>query len=258
MADPATPAASHPDDAAPTPAAGHRSRRARRRDREERPQGAWGKIRETLLVILYAVIIAFLVKTFLLRGFYIPSGSMENTLELNDRIFVNVADSWFHDPSRGDIIVFEDTQGWIPASQQGQVSPARKALSFVGVMPDASENYLIKRVIGTGGDHVVCKDADSEVTVNGRTLDESSYLYPGSHPCGMPFDVTVPDGEFFVMGDHRDASADSRYHIEQKTEFVKADDVVGRAFVTAWPLNRSHLLDDHHEVFADVPAPSKS
>ena len=122
------------------------------------------------------------------------------------------------------------------------------------VKPEDADNTLIKRVIGTGGDHVVCKDADSEVTVNGRTLDESSYLYPGSHPCGMPFDVTVPDGEFFVMGDHRNASADSRFHIETGTQFVSEDDIVGTAFVIAWPLDRFQFLHNPEQTFQDVPA----
>ncbi|WP_129658706.1 signal peptidase I [Rothia halotolerans] len=220
------------------------------------PAGLWPKVKEVLLIVLYALIIAFLVKTFLFRGFYIPSGSMENTLQLNDRIFVNVAGSYFSDPERGDIIVFEDTQDWVP---QGETStnPIRSALSFVGVMPDASQNYLIKRVIGEGGDTVTCTAPDAKVQVNGQELDESPYLFPGAEACGMPFEVTVPDGEYFVMGDHRNASADSRYHIEQGTEFVSQDDVVGNASVIAWPISRWEVLDDHAEVFSDIPAASE-
>lgn len=217
--------------------------------------GLWPKVKEILLIILYALIIAFLVKTFLFRGFYIPSGSMENTLQLNDRIFVNVAGNYFSDPERGDVIVFEDSQGWVPQTAAPS-NPVRSALSFVGVLPDSSQNYLIKRVIGEGGDRVTCTGPDARVQVNGQELDESAYLFPGSQPCGMAFDETVPEGEYFVMGDHRGASADSRYHIEQGTEFVSDGDVVGKASVIAWPISRWTVIDDHEDVFSGIPAPS--
>ncbi|MCT1367379.1 signal peptidase I [uncultured Kocuria sp.] len=232
------------------------ARRAARRDKKQEPEGLWPKIKEILLVIFYALIIAFIVKTFLIRGFYIPSGSMENTLELNDRIFVNVAGNYLSDPDRGDIVVFKDSQHWIPENQSNTSSnPIRDALSFVGVLPDSSQNYLIKRVIGKGGDHVTCCSADGKVQVNGKAIDESSYLYPGAKPSDFPFDVTVPEGEYFVMGDHRNASADSRYHIQQGTEFVKRDDIEGRAFITAWPISRWTWLDSADNVFSDIPGP---
>lgn len=234
-------------------------RRASKSQKKEQPEGMWPKIKEVLLVIVYALIIAFIVKTFIIRGFYIPSGSMENTLQLNDRIFVNVAGNYLSDPDRGDIVVFKDSQHWIPESQAPTSSnPVRDALSFVGVLPDSSQNYLIKRVIGKGGDHVTCCSSDGKVEVNGKALDESSYLYPGAKPSDFPFDVTVPDGEYFVMGDHRNASADSRYHIQQGTEFVKRDDIEGRAFVTAWPISRWTWLDSAEGVFADIPGPKSS
>lgn len=234
-----------------------RAERRRARKQKEKPEGLWPKIKEILVVVVLALLIAFLVKTFLVRGFYIPSGSMENSLQLKDRIFVNVAGNWVSDPDRGDVVVFEDTEGWIPEGQT-QDNPVRDALSFVGVMPDSSQNYLIKRVIGKGGDTVECDAADQEVKVNGKTLNESSYLYPNSLPCGMQFKVTVPDGKYFVMGDHRDASADSRYHISTGTEFVSRDDITGKAAVIAWPFNRAGGIDSHQDVFQDVPAASSS
>lgn len=225
------------------------------RSEQEKP-GLWSRIRGTLVVLFWALLIAFLVKTFLFRGFYIPSGSMEETLELNDRIFVNVASTYFTDPQRGDILVFEDSQEWVNTPQVN-VGPVREALSFIGVLPDSSQNYLIKRVIGVGGDTVSCAAPDAKVTVNGQELDESAYLNPDSvaTPCGEAFEVTVPEGHYFMMGDHRVASADSRYHIEQGTAFVPEDDVVGYAKVIAWPVSRWSLLDDHDEVFSSVPNP---
>lgn len=236
--------------------ASHAASGKKARRQKDRPEGFWPKAKELLLVILYALIIAFLVKTFLLRGFFIPSGSMENTLHLKDRIFVNVAGSYFKDPHRGEVIVFKDSQGWIPEAQKS-TNPVQKGLSFVGVLPDTADNYLIKRVIGVGGDHVQCCSADGRITVNGKAIDESSYLYPGAAPSDFKFDVTVPEGEYFVMGDHRNASADSRYHIQSNTAFVKDDDVVGGAFVVAWPMDRWGGIDDHSEVFQDVPAGKK-
>ena len=166
--------------------------------------------REGGTVILYALVIAFLVKTFLLRGFYIPSGSMEQTLQVNDRVFINVAGSYFSEPKRGDVIVFKDSQGWIPSTQKTS-SPLKDALSFAGILPDTSSNFLVKRVIGTPGD-VVESDGNGKIKVNGVEITEP-YLYPGNPPSEMPFKVTVPAGKYFVMGDHRSNSADSRYHI---------------------------------------------
>ena len=221
-----------------------------------KPGGLWPKVKEVLVVLFWALLIAFLVKTFLFRGFYIPSGSMENTLELNDRIFVNVAGSYLSDPERGDIVVFEDTQNWVPHEQTDQ-NPVRRALSFIGVMPDSSQNYLIKRVIGQGGDTVTCDAPEAKVKVNGQVLDESVYLPPDSEevPCGRQFEVTVPEGHYFMMGDHRVASADSRYHLEEGTAFISEDSIVGEAAVIAWPVSRWTILDDHEEVFSSVPAP---
>ncbi|MDN5603969.1 MAG: signal peptidase I [Kocuria sp.] len=235
------------------------SRASRRKKPQEEPQGLWPKVKEVLLVIVYALIIAFLVKTFLVRGFYIPSGSMENTLQLNDRIFVNVAGNYFKDPDRGDIVVFKDSQHWIPENQNpASTNPVREALSFVGVLPDSSQNYLIKRVIGKGGDHVSCCSSDGKVQVNGKSIDESSYLYPDAKPSDFPFDVTVPDNQYFVMGDHRNASADSRYHIAEGNEFVKNKDIEGRASTIAWPISRWTWLSSPEDVFGDIPSPEAS
>lgn len=215
----------------------------------------WVQVREGGTVILYALVIAFLVKTFLLRGFYIPSGSMEQTLQVNDRVFINVAGSYFSEPKRGDVIVFKDSQGWIPSTQKTS-SPLKDGLSFVGILPDTSSNFLVKRVIGTPGD-VVESDGNGKVKVNGVEITEP-YLYPGNQPSEVPFKVTVPAGKYFVMGDHRSNSADSRYHISDGTAFISKDDVQGNVFVVAWPLNHFGLLQDQSSVFSSVPEPTST
>lgn len=215
----------------------------------------WVQAREGGTVILYALVIAFLVKTFLLRGFYIPSGSMEQTLQVNDRVFINVAGSYFSEPKRGDVIVFKDSQGWIPSTQKTS-SPLKEALSFAGILPDTSSNFLVKRVIGTPGD-VVESDGTGKIKVNGVEITEP-YLYPGNPPSEVPFKVTVPAGKYFVMGDHRSNSADSRYHISDGTAFISKDDVQGNVFVVAWPLNHFGLLQDQSSVFSSIPAPSST
>ena len=215
----------------------------------------WVQAREGGTVILYALVIAFLVKTFLLRGFYIPSGSMEQTLQVNDRVFINVAGSYFSEPKRGDVIVFKDSQGWIPSTQKTS-SPLKDALSFAGILPDTSSNFLVKRVIGTPGD-VVEGDGTGKIKVNGVEITEP-YLYPGNPPSEVPFKVTVPAGKYFVMGDHRSNSADSRYHISDGTAFISKDDVQGNVFVVAWPLNHFGLLQDESSVFSSVPAPTST
>jgi signal peptidase I len=240
-----------------------RERRRNGRARKQRPDTFWGSAREILLVLLWAVLIAFVVKSLLVRGFYIPSGSMENTLQLNDRIFVNVVEPTFGPLERGDIVVFEDAKGWLPEQPDDGAGPSDAvydALAFVGVLPDRTDQHLIKRVVGVGGDHVVCCDGSGRVTVNGQALEErDAYLYAGAEPSEIPFDVVVPEDHYFVLGDHRNASADSRVHLQEPSEdsaFISHDDVVGTAFVIAWPLNRFEWLQNPGDVFGTVPDPS--
>lgn len=220
----------------------------------EKPKGGKRRrensvLKEYALIILYAILIAFLLKTFVVRGFFIPSSSMEDTLQINDRVFVNVAGGLFGEAERGDIVVFKDTQGWMPASSTS--NPVRDALAFVGVMPESSSNYLVKRVIGVGGDHIV-GTADGRILVNGVQLDET-YLKPGVEATDVAFDVIVPERSYFVMGDNRPNSSDSRYHIETGTEFVNDAEVVGEVFVVAWPLSHFTFMNGADEVFEQVP-----
>ncbi|KZE91071.1 signal peptidase I [Microbacterium sp. TNHR37B] len=235
------------------------SLRSRRRSR----RGWWPLMRDILVIIVIAVLVSFLVKTFLVRSFYIPSGSMEQTLQVQDRILVDELTPRFGGYSRGDVVVFRDPGGWLPS----EPTPARSVLveavdwllSVVGISAPDSKDHLIKRIIGVPGDHVVCCNAMGQVTVNGVPIDESSYLNLAegqSAPNVVSYDVTVPEGSLWVLGDNRDSSRDSRYNMDQPgSGFVPLDNVVGRAFLITWPLPRFGLIDFHHDVFAGVPEP---
>lgn len=227
-------------------------------ERFGRQAWAWGK--ELLTIIVIAVVLSFLIKTFLFRAFFIPSGSMENTLQIQDRIFVNLLVPEPFALKRGDVVVFKDSQGWLkpePASD-GPIGWVGDVATFIGLAPDNSQQHLVKRVIGLPGDRVMCCSADGKLTVNGQPITEP-YLYPGAAPSDTPFDVTVPEGHLWVMGDHRNNSQDSRYHnVANHTGFVPVDDVEGRAVVVAWPVTHWGILGNYPDVFTDVPAPASS
>ncbi|WP_010524637.1 signal peptidase I [Nesterenkonia sp. F] len=225
----------------------------RRRLRDRSPVAAF--FVEIGVILLIAVVISFVVKTFLLRAFYIPSESMEDTLQVDDRIVVNLLAPEISEVQRGDVIVFEDTRAWssgeVPAPE---TTPLQDALTFVGLMPDASEHYVVKRVIGVGGDEVACCEADGRLTVNGEPIDEP-YLYPGDEPSRTEFDITVPENSVWVMGDHRRASADSRAHRQEPDHgAVPVEDVVGRSLARVWPIDRWGGGGTDRDPFADVPA----
>lgn len=217
--------------------------------------------RDIVVILLIAVLVSFLVKTFVVRSFYIPSGSMENTLLVRDRIFVDELTPRFGGYDRGDIVVFRDPGGWLPPSPESQRPPVIEAidwvLSFVGLTAPDSDDHLVKRIIGMPGDRVVCCNPLGQITVNGVAIDETAYVQlpsPGASVSAESFDVVVPEGSLWVLGDNRYRSKDSRYNTEQPGRgFVPIDNVVGRAFVITWPLDRIGLLDFHHEVFAGVP-----
>ncbi|MFC9329432.1 signal peptidase I [Kitasatospora sp. NPDC057015] len=209
----------------------------------ERKQRSFWK--ELPILIGIALILALVIKTFFVQAFSIPSESMQNTLQVGDRVLVDKLTPWFgSEPERGEVVVFHDPGGWLndePAQQSNNsfVRGLQDVLSFVGLMPSANEKDLIKRVIAVGGDTVEC-EGEGPVKVNGIALDEP-YVFPGNTPCGTkPFGpVHVPDGRIWVMGDHRADSLDSRYHMDQPGGgTVPVSDVVGRAFVVAWPLDR--------------------
>lgn len=232
--------------------------------RDRRRRGIWPLLRDILVIVLIAVLVSFLVKTFLVRSFYIPSGSMRMTLVEDDRILVDELTPRFGGYSRGDVVVFRDPGGWLPSEPESPSSPLASAvdwaLTVVGISASDSKDHLIKRIIGMPGDHVVCCNAMGQTEVNGVPLDETSYvnLEPGqTAPQEVPYDVIVPEGSLWVLGDNRDSSRDSRYNTDQPGKgFVPIDNVVGRAFLITWPLDRFGLIDFHHDVFDGVPEPS--
>lgn len=230
-----------------------------------RRRGAWTFLRDVVVILLIALVVSFLVKTFVVRSFYIPSASMNNTLLQNDRILVDELTPRFGEYSRGDVVVFRDPGGWLPVTTEPPRPPMVEAvdwvLSLVGLAAPDSDDHLIKRVIGTPGNHVVCCNALGQTTVNGVPIEEPYVkLNPGATaPEPVPYDITVPEGSLWVLGDNRNSSKDSRYNQEQPGRgFVPIDNVVGRAFLITWPFDRFGLIDFHHEVFAGVPAPGSA
>jgi signal peptidase I len=227
-----------------------------------RRSGVLAMVRETVIVVGTALVLSLLIKTFLVQAFYIPSESMELTLIKGDRVLVSQLTPGPFDLKRGDVIVFRDPGGWldqVPPPQRGPLGTAVvNGLTFVGILPQDAGEHLIKRLIGLPGDHVECCDPQGRVMVNGAPLDEP-YLAPGSVPSERTFDVVVPDGRVWVMGDNRQNSRDSRWHMDlEGSGTVSEDLVVGRAFVTIWPVSRWTWLSDYEETFAHVPAPGKA
>jgi signal peptidase I len=218
-------------------------------------------VRETAIIIVMAMALSFVVKTWVAQAFFIPSGSMEQTLQVGDRVMVSKLHKQFDGINRGDIVVFQDPGGWLPPSNQSQptevVGAVQRVLTFVGLLPDPADEHLIKRVIGLAGDRVVCCDEEDRLTVNGAPVDEP-YVYPGDAPSAIPFDITVPADSVWVMGDHRSDSQDSRYHPldgDGTAGSVPLELVVGRGVLTVWPLARAGTMSSQSDVFAGIPAP---
>jgi signal peptidase I len=221
-------------------------------------------LRDILFIFLAALLISFLIKTFLIRSFYIPSGSMEETLHLQDRVIVSLLTPGLSPLQHGDVVVFTDPGGWLadettPQSSGGQ-STINSVLSFVGLAAPDDNNHLIKRVIGLPGDHVKCCSPLGQVEVNGIPLNEPYVNVPKGTPAEQySFNVTVPKGDIWVMGDNRNESADSAYHEHEHdaTPFVPISDVTGRAMVISWPASRWTYLSNYPNVFLDVDKKKK-
>ncbi|BAK34678.1 signal peptidase I [Microlunatus phosphovorus NM-1] len=222
-------------------------------------------VKELLIVVVGALIVSSLLRAFVGQMFIIPSESMENTLLVGDRVVVQK----LTDPKRGDVVVFEDPGGWLESGPAPDPTTLDKVLDFIGFPTASSPEHLIKRIIGMPGDHVVCCDNQGRIKVNDQAMDESEYLYKepdGTQiaPSDIAFDLVVPADRIFVMGDHRDLSADSRCHLSDLSldgpagtiAFVPLDKVVGPAFAIAAPFSRAKILH-RPAIFDKVPAPTE-
>jgi len=211
--------------------------------------------RELPILLVIALVVALIIKTFVVQAFFIPSGSMENTLLIGDKILVNKLVYHVRSIEPGDIVVFNGEGSWDPSPPQARPSgnpvarvynatlrPLFHSIAGLFGTPIGQTDY-VKRVIGVPGDHVACCNAQGLVTVNGVPLHEQSYLYPGNRPSQMRFNVTVPPGRIWVMGDHRAISDDSRLHRSSPDGgTVPESKVIGRAFVIVWPPSRWRIL----------------
>ena len=231
-----------------------------RRDVRARQNRATPVLRESVIVVALALLLSLIVKTWLMQAFYIPSESMENTLLKGDRVIVNKLVPSPMALHRGDVIVFEDPDHWLPVTVPVQRPPLMKAINstliFIGLLPSDEGNHLIKRVIGLPGDHVKCCDQNKKITVNGAVINEP-YLFPGDAPSETSFNITVPAGRVWVMGDHRSDSADSRPHDEGSGGAKGSGPeslIVGRALTVVWPVDHWAWLSNPSETFARVPA----
>ncbi len=227
-------------------------------ERRRKTRGVRLFIRDIVLIFLAAIVISIGIKTFVAQAFYIPSGSMENTLQINDRIIVNELVPKLVPVEHGDVVVFKDPGGWLEgqptiSEPNGFAGAIDWLLSIVGLSAPDSNDHLVKRVIGLPGDKVSCCNAFGQMTVNGIPLVEPYLDLPAgvTKVSGNDFSVTVPKNSLWVMGDNRYDSRDSRFNTSGPTKgFVPMDDVVGRAFVISWPASHWSWLDNYPTVFA--------
>jgi signal peptidase I len=241
--------------------------KANRRQNQPQTMGrrAWSFTRELLIVVVGAVVVSSLLRAFVGQMFIIPSQSMENTLLVGDRVIVEKLTHF----QRGDVVVFSDPGGWLEEEPADNPAPWDKLFEFIGLPTKSTPGHLIKRVIGMPGDKVVCCTSKGRITVNGYPLDERSYLYTDPdnvqvNPSDVRFEVVVPKDRIFVMGDHRDLSADSRCHLSDlstnqgigQAAFVPISLVVGPAVAIAAPFDRTSRLR-RPSTFAKVPDPSQ-
>jgi len=224
-----------------------RGRHRRRQEGEAKPQRTVGALlREVSIIVICALVLSALVRAFVLQAFYVPSASMEQTLLPSDRIVAAKLTTKISGVRRGEVVVFRDPGGWLPLPTPGPggwEGFVREAATFVGLLPSESGQDLVKRVIAVGGDRIACCDSQGRIVLNGVSLDEP-YLNGATDQ--VRFDVTLPQDTVFVMGDNRGDSRDSRFHLEELNGGVPVDDVVGRAFLIAYPTER----------FSSLPVPT--
>ncbi len=203
-------------------------------------------LRELPILVVVALAVSLVIKSFLVQFFYIPSGSMENTLQINDRVAVNKVPFISKSINRGDVVVFRDPDNWLPepynAGGNKYLAKVKEGLVAVGVLPNPAKQYLVKRVIGVAGDKVECCSKGKKLMINGIEIDEP-YIYAGNSASDTKFNVTVPEGKVWVMGDHRAASADSRFHQEDiNNGMVPTAKVTGRVIGIIWPIKNIGIV----------------
>ena len=206
---------------------------------------------EFVVIIVIALALATGIRTFIAQPFFVPSGSMEQTLQIDDRVIAAKITTAISGVKRGEIMVFKDPGDWLPPMEQnseGWRSVVAKALTFVGLLPSDSGDDLVKRVIGIEGDQVACCNQTGQIVLNGVSLDESSYVTGPTDQ--ILFDITVPKDSMFVMGDNRGNSADSRFHLDQNNGAVPNEKAVGRVVAVVWPLSRL-TIENIPEIFGN-------
>jgi signal peptidase I len=194
--------------------------------------------RELITIVGTALILSILVRTFLIQAFYVPSASMEDTLQENDRIIVSKISTKLTGIDRGNVIVFHDPGGWLGEGFPNPYdTPVGRVLQAIGIVPANSGNDLVKRVIGVANDKIECCDAQGRITVNGVGIDES-YTKDGVTSDQVTFSVLVPEGNVFVMGDNRGNSEDSRFHLDKNNGMIPVEEIIGRVAMRIWPVGR--------------------
>jgi signal peptidase I len=203
-------------------------------------------LRELPILVIVALAVSLVIKTVLVQFFFIPSGSMENTLQINDRVAVNKLPFIGKSIGRGDVVVFRDPDNWLPEpysiEQNKVVAKVKEGFVAVGILPNPAKQYLVKRAIGIAGDKVECCSKKKKLLVNGVEIDEP-YIFAGNSPSDSNFNVTVPAGKIWVMGDHRGASADSRFHQDDiNNGMVPLSKVTGKVVGIIWPIKNFGLV----------------
>jgi signal peptidase I len=236
--------AREPQEPLSDPPAG-RGRHARGRAPRKESSGFGRWLGETTVIVVSALVLSALVRAFLVQAFFVPSSSMENTLAIDDRIIASKITTTMGGVSRGEVVVFKDPGDWLPdppPRPDGWRGLVQSGLTFIGLLPSDTGNDLVKRVIAVEGDRIACCDAEGRIVLNEVPLIEDYIIGPTNQ---VLFDIVVPEGGVFVMGDNRGNSRDSRFHLDADSGAVPLDDVVGRVVLVLWPLNR----------FATVPIP---
>jgi len=206
-------------------------------------------LRELPILVIVALAVSLVIKTFLVQFFYIPSGSMENTLQVDDRVAVNKLPFIGRSIGRGDVVVFRDPDNWLPEpyaiDENKYLAKAKEGLVAVGVLPNPAKQYLVKRVIGIAGDKVECCSKNKKLMINGVEINEP-YIFSGNSASDTNFNVTVPEGKIWVMGDHRAASADSRFHQDDINKgMVPTSKVTGKVVGIIWPIKNLGFVSSY-------------